>query len=123
MEQNLSGITNELIRDTLAGFNPIAHTLNEMCPGAQFTIRGYRYSDIEWSSSNVHALPAKDHLEEAIRLCIENKTKYNTYGPLRRDAYPSLSDQLDMLYWDNVNGTRLWADAITQIKATFPKLT
>lgn len=35
--------------------------------------------------------------------------------------YPSLTEQLDMQYWDSVNGTTTWKDAITKIKNNNPK--
>ena len=35
--------------------------------------------------------------------------------------YPSIQDQLDMQYWDAVNGTTTWKDAIAQVKADNPK--
>ena len=123
MEQNLCGITDDLIRNTLEGFNPIAHALNELCTGSQFTIRGYRYSDIEWSPLNPQVLPEKDILEKVITSTIEQKILYNSYGPNRRNNYPSISEQLDMLYWDSVNGSNTWIDTITKIKTTYPKPT
>jgi len=39
----------------------------------------------------------------------------------RRTAYPSIQEQLDMQYWDSVNGTTTWADAIAAVKAAHPK--
>jgi len=39
----------------------------------------------------------------------------------RKDGYPSIGDQLDMQYWDSVNGTTTWADAITAVKEAHPK--
>jgi len=39
----------------------------------------------------------------------------------RRIAYGSISEQLDMQYWDNVNGTTTWADHIAQVKSDNPK--
>lgn len=39
----------------------------------------------------------------------------------RSVAYPSIQDQLDMQYWDSVNGTTTWADAIAAVKAQYPK--
>jgi len=39
----------------------------------------------------------------------------------RAFAYPSIKEQLDMQYWDRVNGTTTWADAIAKVKADFPK--
>ena len=35
--------------------------------------------------------------------------------------YPSIGEQLDMQYWDAVNGTTTWKDAIAQVKADNPK--
>ena len=39
----------------------------------------------------------------------------------RRIAYPSIPDQLDMLYWDKVNGTENWLNSIESVKNRFPK--
>jgi hypothetical protein len=39
----------------------------------------------------------------------------------RKISYPSINEQLDMLYWDSVNGTTTWKDAIAQVKADNPK--
>jgi hypothetical protein len=40
----------------------------------------------------------------------------------RANAYPSLQEQLDMQYWDSVNGTTVWQDTINAIKAKYPKV-
>jgi hypothetical protein len=39
----------------------------------------------------------------------------------RKLAYGSVQDQLDMQYWDGVNGTTTWADHIAQVKSDNPK--
>jgi len=39
----------------------------------------------------------------------------------RKVAYGSIADQLDMMYWDGVNGTTVWADHIAQVKSDNPK--
>ena len=39
----------------------------------------------------------------------------------RAAAYPSIQDQMDMQYWDAVNGTTTWKDAIAKVKADNPK--
>lgn len=44
------------------------------------------------------------------------------YTEKRASEYPSISDQLDMLYWDKVNGTNNWQTAIQAIKEKYPKL-
>jgi len=43
------------------------------------------------------------------------------YIQARQESYGSVQDQLDMMYWDGVNGTTLWADHIAQVKADNPK--
>ena len=43
------------------------------------------------------------------------------YIQARQEAYGSIADQLDMQYWDSVNGTSIWADHIAQVKADNPK--
>ena len=45
----------------------------------------------------------------------------NGYKRTRQEAYPSIPDQLDMLYWDKVNDTTTWKDAIAEVKADNPK--
>ncbi len=44
-----------------------------------------------------------------------------SYAEKRLAEYPSIGDQLDMIYWDKVNGTNLWQEKIAQIKAKYPK--
>ena len=44
-----------------------------------------------------------------------------TYSELRAEAYPSLTEQADMAYWDRRNGTTTLDDAITAVKTTYPK--
>jgi hypothetical protein len=45
----------------------------------------------------------------------------NGYKSARQEAYGSIADQLDMQYWDAVNGTTTWKDHITQVKTDNPK--
>jgi len=45
----------------------------------------------------------------------------NGYKQARQEAYGSIADQLDMQYWDSVNGTTTWADHIAQVKSDNPK--
>ena len=48
-------------------------------------------------------------------------TQENGYKQARQEAYGSIQDQLDMQYWDGVNGTTTWADHIAQVKSDNPK--
>ena len=39
----------------------------------------------------------------------------------RAATYPSLQEQMDMQYWDTVNGTTTWKDLIAKVKSDNPK--
>ena len=43
------------------------------------------------------------------------------YSRKRVEQYASVEDQLDMQYWDSVNGTTLWKDHIAKVKSDNPK--
>jgi len=45
----------------------------------------------------------------------------DSYKSQRRAAYPSQEEQWDMQYWDQVNGTTTWKDAIAKVKSDYPK--
>ena len=44
-----------------------------------------------------------------------------TYVEQRLSEYPSVTEQLDMIYWDKVNSTNRWQEMITEIKNKYPK--
>lgn len=39
----------------------------------------------------------------------------------RKQAYPSIEEQLDMQYHDALNGTTTWKDAIAEVKSSIAK--
>lgn len=39
----------------------------------------------------------------------------------RAEAYASLADQLDMQYWDKINGTEKWKEHVDAVKAAHAK--
>jgi len=45
----------------------------------------------------------------------------NGWIEARLNAYGSWQEQLDMQYWDSVNGTTTWKDHIAQVKSDNPK--
>ena len=52
-----------------------------------------------------------------------SKWEQQQYGYIqaRQEAYGSIPDQLDMQYWDQVNGTTTWKDYIAKVKSDNPK--
>ena len=45
----------------------------------------------------------------------------NGYIRARQEQYLAIPEQLDLIYWDGVNGTTNWADHIAEVKANNPK--
>ena len=56
--------------------------------------------------------------EEAAALTEKAATQYIKN---RAKQYASLQDQLDMQYWDSVNGTTTWKDHVAKVKSDNPK--
>tara|TARA_S200002703_G_C3723774_1_gene222355 strand:- start:18 stop:302 length:285 start_codon:yes stop_codon:yes gene_type:complete len=52
---------------------------------------------------------------------VNSWTDPDQYKYDRKSEYPSIEEQLDMQYWDNVNGTTTWKDAIAKVKSDNPK--
>ena len=44
-----------------------------------------------------------------------------TYAQKRAEAYAPIADQMDMQYWDSVNGSRTWLDHIEAVQEAHPK--
>ena len=56
---------------------------------------------------------------EVARLQADHDSK--AYARAREDAYAPIADQMDMQYWDSVNGSRTWLDHIEAVKEAHPK--
>jgi hypothetical protein len=85
-------------------------------PDAQWALRG---DALEWLDTE-QTQPTDAEIDaEVIRLQAEYDAKQ--YARDRASAYPSMQEQLDMQYWDGVNGTTTWQDAIEAVKTGNPK--
>ena len=64
-----------------------------------------------------------DDYAQAITDLANSKWQEQEFGYIqaRQEAYGSIADQLDMQYWDSVNGTSTWSDHIAQVKSDNPK--
>jgi hypothetical protein len=52
---------------------------------------------------------------------VELQADYDAKQYQRDRVYPLIQDQLDMQYWDSVNGTTTWKDAVAKVKSDNPK--
>ena len=57
----------------------------------------------------------------AARKSLDDAAAAIKYKSDRAAAYASVGDQLDMQYWDAVNGTTTWKDHVAKVKADNPK--
>ena len=89
-------------------------------PNAEVVVRGNDINtcEIEWHNGTT-PIPKADI--EAKMVEVQAKYDANQYQRDRATAYPSIKEQLDMQYWDKVNGTTNWEDAIAKVKADNPK--
>ena len=96
----------------------IAKSIKAINPNAEFTVNAEDYNQITWLNGTT-PIAIKDIKTKQAEL----QTAYNNnqYQRDRVKAYPSIQDQLDMQYWDNVNGTTNWKDAIAKVKSDIPK--
>jgi len=96
----------------------IDKAIHKINPDARFTINANDLDQITWLDGTTPI--AKADIEVKI---IELQAEYdaNQYQRDRATAYPSIQEQLDMQYWDNVNGTTNWKDAIARVKVNNPK--
>lgn len=59
---------------------------------------------------------------ELVAPAVSDQAVYTpTYQDKRRELYGPIEEQLDMQYWDNVNGTTTWIDRIASVKSSVPK--
>lgn len=97
----------------------LSHALQSLCPGAQWVLRNESYEQLEWKDSFYEKPSEEVLLAEVARLQAEYDKK--EYQRLRAKEYPSIKDQLDMLYWDQRNGTSLWLNTVEYVKQKYPK--
>jgi uncharacterized small protein (DUF1192 family) len=93
-----------------------AQAIASLREGAQWVLRG---DDLEWLDQNQTQPTDAEIAAEIARLEADYAAKQ--YQRDRAAAYPSLAEQMDMQYWDSVNGTTVWADTIAAIKQEHPK--
>ena len=85
-------------------------------PNAEFSVNANDMNQITWLNGTT-PIPKAD-IEAKM---VEVQAEYDANQYQRDRVYPSIQEQLDMQYWDNVNGTTNWEDAIAKVKADNPK--
>ena len=96
----------------------IGSAIKAINPDAEFTINADDINQITWLNGTKEI--SKTEIEAKV---VELQAEYeaNKYQRDRADAYPSIQEQLDMQYWDAVNGTKKWQEAVAKVKTDNPK--
>lgn len=85
-------------------------------PNAEFSVNADDINQITWLNGTT-PIPKAD-IEAKM---VEVQAEYDAKQYQRDRVYPSIQEQLDMQYWDKVNGTTNWEDAIAKVKSDNPK--
>jgi len=96
----------------------IINSILAINPNAQASVNAEDINQITWLNGT-QPIPANEILAKQQELIAEYNAKQ--YQRDRAKAYPSIQEQLDMQYWDKVNGTDTWEQAINAVKAQYPK--
>jgi len=94
----------------------IPAALQSLTPGATWALRGDEWSGLEWRDENIECPTEEAVAAEITRL----QEEYDSleYQRLRKEAYPSIEDQLDTLYHDGLDA---WRASVKAVKDEFPK--
>ena len=98
--------------------NSVIEAILKINPKAQVSVSSNDINTIVWENGTT-PIPFADIQAKIVEVEAEYRAKQ--YQRDRAAAYPSLAAQLDMQYWDSVNGTTVWSDTIAAIKQEYPK--
>jgi hypothetical protein len=87
-------------------------------PVAEVSVSADDINTIVWENGTT---PIAKELILAKVAELQAEYEANQYQRDRAKSYPTIQEQLDMQYWDKINGTNNWQDAINAVKAQYPK--
>jgi len=96
----------------------IIKSILKINPNAEVSVNANDINQITWHNETT-PIPANEILAKQQELITEYNS--NQYQRDRVKDYPSIHDQLDMQYWDKINGTNKWQQAINAVKQKYPK--
>jgi hypothetical protein len=96
----------------------IINSILAINPTAQVSVSANDINQVTWENGTT-PIPANEILAKQQELITEYNS--NKYQRDRAKDYPSIQEQLDMQYWDKINGTNKWQQAINAVKQKYPK--
>jgi len=98
--------------------NFVLYAILSLCPGAEFVLTDRDYSSIQWTKMPAgFTTPTAEQIEKEVQR-LQEEYERNKYQRLRAKDYPSITDQLDILYHEGYDG---WKGKIDRIKRKYPK--
>jgi hypothetical protein len=94
----------------------IIKAIQKINPTAEVSVSNDDINTIVWENGTT-PIPKAD-IEAKM---VEVQADYDAKQYQRDRVYPSIGEQLDMQYWDSVNGTTTWNDAVAKVKSDNPK--
>jgi hypothetical protein len=94
----------------------IPQALLSLRPGAQWTCYGNDYTGLVWHDENTEP-PSEEEINGEVQK-LRKEWRNNEYQRLRKKEYPSIEDQLDMIYHKGIEG---WKLEIDKVKNKYPK--
>ena len=98
----------------------MAHNLTTNAIHWKFPDHSISTQDNEITAFDPGPIPTQVEIDGYI-VEYEAHLKATEYMKKRKIEYPSIEDQLDIIFWDKKNGTTEWEDSIQVIKNKYPK--
>ena len=95
----------------------ISEAIAVLSPDGVWSVTEEDLDRIDWQSPDVDQ-PSKSAIQEKLK---ELQADYDSKQYQRNRIYPSIGDQLDLIYWDKVKGTEKWKESIDAVKQAHPK--
>jgi hypothetical protein len=96
----------------------IIKAIKAINPNAEVSVNAEDVNQITWHNGTT-PIPANEILAKQQELITEYNSKQ--YQRDRAKSYPSIQEQLDLQYWDKINNTTKWEEAINAVKNKYPK--
>ena len=96
----------------------IINSILAINPNASVSVNAEDINQITWHNGTT-PIPANEILAKQQELIAEYNS--NKYQRDRAKEYPSIQEQLDLQYWDKINNTNKWEEAINAVKNKYPK--
>ena len=89
-------------------------------PDAKVSVNAEDFEQITWNNGTP-VISKEDIQAKQAELKVAYDAKQYQRDRVGEDGYPSIGDQLDMLWHDKKDGTTTWEDAVQAVKDANPK--